>query len=67
MENYFISFGLGVVKFFVPSLRPIVMEIRHYLLPIVFSEDPRDHPPSHLLLVSHIFMGKCLQQHGFFF
>ena len=40
MENYFISFGLGVVKFFVPFLRPIVVEIRHYLLPSFLRRPP---------------------------
>jgi len=40
MENYFISFGLGVAKFFVPSLRPIVVRIRHFLLSSFLRRSP---------------------------
>jgi len=60
MENYFINFALGGWKFCVPSLRSIVVEIGHFLLSI-FLKDPRDHSPSYLLLILHIFIGKFLQ------
>jgi hypothetical protein len=40
MKNYFISFGLGGWKYCVPSLRPIVVGIRHFLLPNFLRRPP---------------------------
>ena len=54
MGNYFINVGLGVVKVFMPSFRPIIAEIGHFLLPRFLRRSPESFAIAPFAYIAYI-------------